>query len=337
MTLNQRKKWVSVLLCMALFATTFVGCGKRFSEKKYAKCVISDIKKHDTDAIFSKFAPMYQNDSSFHDDLKSFLSDLYGLDLNFDDVQYKEGGSEKEYKSGNVVFYNYSISFENVYDKEGRQYTFFLSATQANEDDPDGVGLQCLGLNLCYESGSARNVTFIGFGNSSDVLYRYDALVNISYTTDSIEDYGETVRECLQQHNSDAIYLIFAPEYCQRRTFKTDLSEFLEALYEMDLNFENATLIEGTGTKSYDDGELTYYDDSVVYRDIVDASGNKYLLNIYYTQTDTEHPENIGLQILELVLEEENGSSKTVTIIGRDINNRNKGSNYDYMPMNLDD
>ena len=110
MTLNHRKKWISVLLCMALFVTAFVGCVKRFSEKKYATDVISDIKKHDTDTIYSKFAPMYQTDSSFHNDLNSFLNDLYELDLNFDDALYREGGSEKEYKSGNVAVFPFCIT-----------------------------------------------------------------------------------------------------------------------------------------------------------------------------------------------------------------------------------
>ena len=337
MTLNHRRKWIFVLLCMALFSTALVGCGKRFSEKKYVKGIISDIERHDSAAIYSKFAPMYQADSSFSDDLNSFLDDLYELDLNFDDVSFREGGSEKEYKSRELVYYAFTQDVENIYDSEGRQYMLIVSATQTNQDDPDSVGLQCLALSFCDESGSSRPVSFIGFDNSSDALYCYDVLVKMLYTTDSIEDYGKIVVENVKQHNMDAIYSIFAPTYCQRTSFKNELSEFLQALYKLDLDFENATIIEGSGTKSYDNGQLTYYDDSVEYRGLVDASGNKYSLNIYYIQADTEHPENVGLQVLDLVLEEEDGSSKTMTFIGRDINDRVPGAGYDYIPMSLDD
>ena len=129
--------------------------------------------------------------------------------------------------------------------------------------------------------------------------------------------YGKKVVNNIMQHDSDAMFEMFAPVYQEETSFKADLFEFLDALYDLNLNFENATISDGASAKDYDSGQLTYYDDSVVYRDIVDDSGNKYLLNIYFTQTDTKHPENEGLQSLDLVLKKEDGSSKSVTYIGR--------------------
>jgi len=130
--------------------------------------------------------------------------------------------------------------------------------------------------------------------------------------------YGTKVINNIKQHDSNAIFEMFAPAYQEESSFKADLFAFLDALYGLNISFENATISDGASAKDYDNGKLTYYDDSVVYRNVVDDSGNKYLLNIYFTQTDTKHPENVGLQSLDLVLKNEDGSSKSVTFIGRD-------------------
>lgn len=162
-------------------------------------------------------------------------------------------------------------------------------------------------------------------------------LLNVSCKSNVKESYGKKIAENMQQHNSDAIFSMFAPVFHEESSFKTDLYEFLETLYEMDLDFEKATRSDGAAAKDYENGKLIYYDDSVVYRDLFDASGNKYLLNVYYTQTDTKHPENVGLQSMDLVLKEGDGSSKPMGFIGRDINDQIPDSNYNYEPISLDD
>ena len=145
--------------------------------------------------------------------------------------------------------------------------------------------------------------------------------------------YGKKVVNNIKQHDSDAMFEMFAPVYQEETSFKADLFEFLDAVYGLELDFENAVRRDGAYSKNYDNGKLSYYDCTFSYDEVVDSSGRQYSLVFSLTQTDIERPENVGLQCLGLMICDNNDSEQLVTFIGRD---NSSDSMYCYDVLDLE-
>ena len=173
--LRVKRRTVFLLFLFFLFC---VSCKsfKSFSKSNYGKQVIDNIKRQDSDAMYSMFASIYQESDAFKADLDKFLDAIYALDLDFEKADKKDGRYSKNYDNGNLSYYDCTIIYDEVIDASERKYSLVISLTQTDTEHPENVGLQCLGLMLYDETDSSRNVTYIGRDNSSDSLYCYDVL-----------------------------------------------------------------------------------------------------------------------------------------------------------------
>jgi len=113
-------------------------------------------------------------------------------------------------------------------------------------------------------------------------------------------DYRNSTLEYVKNQKSDELYELFSEELKNEKGFKDDLNLFLEKLYEYDLSFSKARLVDGGADKASEHGEYTYYFDSCSIKNIYDEDGNEYIIFFNYYIVNKENTKKEGLNFIQL-------------------------------------